>query len=67
MFVCPASELLRRYQTEGDAFLTTVVTRDKSWVHFYQPEAKRTKDSATFFRRNPKNFLRNSRAQVMKF
>jgi len=34
-------ELLRRYETEGDAFLQCVVTGDESWVHFFQPEKKR--------------------------
>jgi len=31
-------ELLRRYETNGEAFLQRIVTWDESWVHFYEPE-----------------------------
>ncbi|GFR72525.1 histone-lysine N-methyltransferase SETMAR [Elysia marginata] len=34
------TQLLERYNTEGEAFLQHVVTRDKSWVHHCDPECK---------------------------
>ena len=35
------SELLRRYEEEGNAFIQQIVTGDESWVHHYDPESKR--------------------------
>ena len=32
---------LRRYRKEGDAFLSRIVTTDKTWVFHYEPESKR--------------------------
>ncbi|PNF14306.1 hypothetical protein B7P43_G06790 [Cryptotermes secundus] len=34
------SELLQRYQHEGDDFLLCIVTRDESWFHHFEPETK---------------------------
>jgi len=34
-------EVVRRYETDGEAFLQRIVTGDESWVHFYEPERKR--------------------------
>jgi hypothetical protein len=34
------SEILRRYQDEGDNFLLSIVTGDESWFHHYDPEMK---------------------------
>jgi [histone H3]-lysine36 N-dimethyltransferase SETMAR len=36
------NQLLARYNLEGDAFLQRIVTGDESWVHYYEPETKRT-------------------------
>ena len=33
-------ELLCQYEDDGEAFLQHIVTGDKSWVHFYNPERK---------------------------
>jgi len=35
------SELLQRYQNEGDDFLLHIVTGDESWFHHFEPETKR--------------------------
>jgi hypothetical protein len=35
------SELLARYEAEGDDFLSTVVTGDETWIHHFEPETKR--------------------------
>lgn len=35
-------ELLRRFHVEGDAFLGKIVTGDETWVHYHQPETKRS-------------------------
>ena len=35
-------ELMRRHETEGDAFFQRVVTGDEIWVHHFQPEMKMT-------------------------
>jgi hypothetical protein len=35
------SELLARYEAEGDDFLTTMVMGDKIWIHHFEPETKR--------------------------
>lgn len=37
--VCRA--LLRRYDQEGDEFLSQIATGDESWIHHYDPEEKR--------------------------
>jgi len=34
-------ELLRQYEADGKAFLLHIVTGDKIWVHFCEPEQKR--------------------------
>ncbi|XP_066146174.1 histone-lysine N-methyltransferase SETMAR-like [Euwallacea fornicatus] len=34
-------ELLRRYETEGDTFLTRIVTREGFWVHYHQTKIER--------------------------
>jgi len=34
-------ELLRRFEREGDGFLARIITGDKTWIHFHQPETKR--------------------------
>jgi histone-lysine N-methyltransferase SETMAR len=34
-------ELLVRYQSEGDTFMTSIVTGDETWVHHHEPETKR--------------------------
>jgi len=34
-------ELLWRFEQEGEGFLARIVTGDKTWVHFHQPETKR--------------------------
>jgi histone-lysine N-methyltransferase SETMAR len=35
------SELLERFENEGDNFLTRIVTGDETWLHYYEPETKR--------------------------
>jgi len=35
------SEMLQRYQDEGDDFLLSIVTGDESWFHHFDPEMKR--------------------------
>jgi hypothetical protein len=35
------SELLARYEAEGEDFLSTIVTSDKTWIHHFQPQTKR--------------------------
>jgi len=35
------SELLQRYQHEGDEFLLRIVIGDESWFHHFEPETKR--------------------------
>jgi len=34
-------ELLKRFEAEGDGFLERIVTGDKTWVHYHQPETKK--------------------------
>ncbi|KAJ4440369.1 hypothetical protein ANN_08509 [Periplaneta americana] len=34
--------LLWRYEAEGDGFLKHIITGDEYWVHYFQPETKRT-------------------------
>ena len=34
------TQLLERYNAEGEAFLQRIVTGDESWVHHYDPECK---------------------------
>jgi transposase len=34
------SELLARYEAEGDDFLSTIVTDDETWIHHFEPETK---------------------------
>lgn len=36
-----ATQLLQRYEREGDAFLDSIVTTDETWLHYYTPESKR--------------------------
>jgi histone-lysine N-methyltransferase SETMAR len=35
------SELLARYEAEGDNFLSIIVTGDETWIHHFEPETKR--------------------------
>lgn len=35
------TQLLQRYQSEGNAFMESIITGDESWVHHYEPETKR--------------------------
>jgi hypothetical protein len=35
------SELLARYEAEGDDFLSIIVTGDKAWIYHFEPETKR--------------------------
>ena len=35
------SELLERFDAEGEAFLSRIVTGDETWAHHYEPETKR--------------------------
>jgi hypothetical protein len=35
------SELLARYEAEGDDFLSTIVTSDETWIHYLELETKR--------------------------
>lgn len=35
-------ELLHRFHAEGDAFLRKIVTGDETWIHYNQPETKRS-------------------------
>jgi len=39
--VAICQRLLDRYASEGEAFLTRIVTGDKTWVHHFAPESKR--------------------------
>jgi hypothetical protein len=32
---------LERFEAEGDGFLGRIVTGDKTWVHYHQPETKK--------------------------
>ncbi|XP_060575741.1 protein GVQW3-like [Ruditapes philippinarum] len=34
-------ELLRRYDRNGERFLRRIITKDETWVNFYDPESKR--------------------------
>jgi histone-lysine N-methyltransferase SETMAR len=34
------SELLARYEVEGDYFLSTIVTDDETWIHHFEPRRK---------------------------
>ncbi|GFN83375.1 histone-lysine N-methyltransferase SETMAR [Plakobranchus ocellatus] len=34
------TQLLERYNAEGEAFLECILTGDESWVHHYDPECK---------------------------
>ncbi|GFN92213.1 histone-lysine N-methyltransferase SETMAR [Plakobranchus ocellatus] len=34
------TQLLGRYNAEGEAFLQCILTGDESWVHHYDPECK---------------------------
>jgi hypothetical protein len=34
-------ELFVRYEAEGDDFLSTIVTGDKTWIRHFEPETKR--------------------------
>ncbi|GFN90358.1 histone-lysine N-methyltransferase SETMAR [Plakobranchus ocellatus] len=34
------TQLLERYNGEGEAFVQGILTRDESWVHHYDPECK---------------------------
>ena len=36
-----SSELLQRFETDGEAFLSRIITGDESWVHHFAPETKR--------------------------
>jgi len=35
------SALLERFDAEGEAFLSRIVTGDETWAHHYEPETKR--------------------------
>lgn len=35
-----ATQLLARYEREGDDFLKSIVTTDETWVHFFNPESQ---------------------------
>lgn len=35
------TELLERYESEGEHFLNKILTCDETWVHYYEPESKR--------------------------
>ena len=35
------SELLERFDAEGEAFLSRIITGDETWAHHYEPEMKR--------------------------
>ena len=35
------SELLERFDAEGEAFLSRIITGDETWAHHYEPETKR--------------------------
>ena len=50
-------ELLWRFEQEGEGFLARIVTGDKTWVHFHQPETKRaSKEWRHSSSRKPKKF-----------
>jgi hypothetical protein len=34
------SELLARYEAEGDDFLSTIITGNETWIHHFEPETK---------------------------
>lgn len=36
-----ASDLLQRFEADGEAFLSQIVTGDETWVHHFEPETKR--------------------------
>ena len=40
-WVTVSQELLKRYKAEDDAFLDRIVTDNKTWCHYYEPESKR--------------------------
>ena len=40
MRVQTAKRFLERYAREGERFLQSSITCDKSWLHFYDPETK---------------------------
>lgn len=35
------SDLLQKFEAEGEAFLSRIVTGDETWVHHFEPETKR--------------------------
>ena len=37
------SELLKRFRSKEDDFLSRLVTVDETWVHYYEPENKAQK------------------------
>ena len=39
--VCSCTDLLNRYQREGDDFLGRIVTLDETWARSYEPHLKR--------------------------
>jgi len=50
-------ELLKRFEAEGDGFLGRTVTGDETWVHYHQPETKKTsKEWRHTFSPKPKKF-----------
>jgi histone-lysine N-methyltransferase SETMAR len=35
------SDLLSRYEADGESFLSRIVTGDEIWIHHFEPETKR--------------------------
>jgi len=52
-------EHLKRSEAEFDGFLGRIVTEDETWVHYHQPETKRTRNAAIPPHQNRKNSVHN--------
>ncbi len=37
-----AASLLQQFEDEGDAFLKSIVTKDETWVHYFNPETQQS-------------------------
>jgi transposase len=35
------TQMLQRYESDGEQFLNSIITGDESWAHHYEPETKR--------------------------
>jgi histone-lysine N-methyltransferase SETMAR len=53
-------ELLKLFEAEGDGFLERIVTGDETWIHYHQPQTKKTnKEKRKNKKQKKKNFAHN--------